>query len=246
MPVSRTEQAARNNAIWCDSVYRANGIPGEFHEDIWLNQNPALRHYPNAVTLLDQRNSTGQLGHIRDLVNSSLAGNWCVKDSFCALDLTALGFQILFEAEWIWLSATSIRPSRSTFGLDWARIQTGSELTKWETAWSGDPADRAATQRSPLFLPSLLADRDISFIAAYKDQEIVAGIVANRAAGVVGLSNFFAPSNDVVSCWSNCVTTAQASFQDLPLVGYERGPQLAIAQAMGFERLQRLKIWTRR
>jgi len=152
---------------------------------------------------------------------------------------------MFFEAQWIWLPATPIRPNRPASGLNWTSIRTASELVKWETAWSGNPADREAIQPSPLFLPSLLADRDISFIAAYKDQEIVAGIVANRTDSVVGLSNFFSPPDDITSYWAGCVATVQAIYPNLPLVGYELGPELAVAQGVGFERLNKLKVWTR-
>jgi hypothetical protein len=47
---ARAEQAARNNAIWCDTICRAHGVQGEFHGQLWLNRQPVPRFYPNAVT----------------------------------------------------------------------------------------------------------------------------------------------------------------------------------------------------
>jgi hypothetical protein len=37
-----------------------------------------------------------------------------------------------------------------------------------------------------MFLPALLSDPDIRFIAAYTEQQIVAGAIANRTGDVVG------------------------------------------------------------
>jgi hypothetical protein len=37
----------------------------------------------------------------------------------------------------------------------------------------------------------------------------------------------------------------QERFPDVPMVGYEHGPELAIAQEIGFEMLHPLKVWTR-
>ena len=92
----------------------------------------------------------------------------------------------------------------------------------------------------------MLTNPEIAFIAAYEGQTLVAGAIANRTDDVVGLSNVFVPPDDAEVFWTGCIAMAQEHFPDLPLVGYERGPQLAIAQEIGFEALQPLKVWTRR
>ncbi|MEZ4617397.1 MAG: hypothetical protein R2867_18065 [Caldilineaceae bacterium] len=55
--------------------------------------------------------------------------------------------------------------------------------------------------------------------------------------------NLFAPPEDRVAFWAGCVATAQERFPGLPLVGYESGADLALAQAVGFEKLQTLRVW---
>ena len=82
--------AARNNARWCDTVCRAHGYPGEFHDDIWLNRHRVPRFYPNAGTLAER--SQRQLELIDELLAASLPSGWAVKDSFCTLDLASRGF----------------------------------------------------------------------------------------------------------------------------------------------------------
>jgi hypothetical protein len=79
MTYSRVEQAARNNAVWCETICRVHGTPGEFHDTLWLNRHPVPRFYPNVVTLAPQAGTATQLAHIH------------------ALDLAVLGFQPLFD-----------------------------------------------------------------------------------------------------------------------------------------------------
>ena len=241
--LSKVEQAARNNAILCDTMCRAHGTSGEFHEAVWLNRHPVPRFYPNLITLSNQGYYTVQLAHVQDLVTSSLPGHWAVKDSFCELDLAAQAFQLVFEATWLWLAPSTLIPNGRGHGIQWVRLQDGSKLVKWETAWNDTPANSSSLQQPRLFLPSLLADPNIAFIAAYQGSEIIAGAIANRTDNVVGLSNIFAPPEDSASFWAGCVTTAKISFPGLPLVGYESGPELALAEAVGFEKLQMLRVW---
>ena len=240
----RVEQAVLNNAAWCETVCRVHGVPGEFHDKLWLNRHPVPRFYPNAVTLSTQGSTAAQLTAIQDLVATDLPGGWGVKDSFCSLDLTALGFQPLFEAMWLWHAPFQPLPERAASGLHWTQIQKAPELARWETAWSGSPANTPSAPQPPLFVPALLANPDVVFIVAYRDREPVAGAIANRTDDVVGLSNVFVPPDDPVAFWAGCVAMVQEHFPGMPLVGYEHGQDLAFAQAVGFEILHPLKIWT--
>jgi hypothetical protein len=245
MTPSQEEQAALNNAAWCDTLCRAHGASGEFDEAAWLNRHPVPRFYPNLVTLSSQGHAAAQLAHVQDLIASNLAGQWAVKDSFSELDLAELGFQLLFEATWLWRAPCAPLPDGTDRGIHWACLQSEAQLDRWENAWNGDPANHSSARQPRLFLPALLADPEIAFIAAYRGDELIAGAIANRTSTVVGLSNVFTPPEDAESFWMGCVATAVAHFPGRPLVGYESGPELALAQAVGFESLQNLRIWVR-
>jgi hypothetical protein len=246
MTPSRVEQAARNNAIWCDTVCRAHGVPGEFHDALWINRHTVPRFYSNAVTLSDGRAKAAQLAHLQALLDSRLPGSWSVKDSFRELDLTALGFQVLFEATWLWRPASPAIPQSVPAGVRWNQVRNASELAQWETAWNDDPANTSSAPQPRLFLPALLADQRIAFLAAYQGQVIVAGAIANRTGDVVGLSNVFVPkAEDRAWFWADCIAAIQDRFPGLPLVSYQRGPELALAQTVGFEPLQDLSVWIR-
>jgi hypothetical protein len=45
------EQAATNNALWCDADCATHQGPGAFHEDLWINRLGVPPAYPDVVTL---------------------------------------------------------------------------------------------------------------------------------------------------------------------------------------------------
>jgi hypothetical protein len=241
--IGKVRQAARNNALWCDAVCRAHCKPGEFRPAAWVNRHPAPRFHSNLVTLGCGEAAADQLAGIRELMAGGLAGPWTIKDSFNALALGPLGFVPLFKATWLWRDPSLLVPGAEPQGVRWAQVRKDAELRQWEAAWNGDPADGLAMPMQRQFMPPLLADRDIVFIAALRDDRIVAGAVANRTGRVVGLSNIFLPLEDSLGFRAGCVAMAQERYPGLPMVGYERGAALISMQALGFKRLQPLTVW---
>ena len=243
-PAARAVQAARNNALWCDTICRAHGIPTELHAQLWLSRQPVPRFYPNAVTFANPDAGSAQLAHMQRLLAEALPASAGVKDSFCTLDLAPIGFKLLFEATWLWRES---RPQldNAVVQADWLRVRDVDALAEWETAWNGQPSGEQAAPPARIFPPALLADPDIVFIAASVGQRIVAGAIANRTDDVVGLSNVFAPDGAAARFWPGCVGAAMDAFGGLSLVGYESGGELAIALAMGFEAVGPLRVWVR-
>ncbi|MDQ3705173.1 MAG: hypothetical protein M3437_08125 [Chloroflexota bacterium] len=235
-------QAAHNNAVWCDTVCRAHGKPGEFRQGMWLNRQTTPPFYPNAVTLGGPGESATQLEHVRELLQAQIPGAWAVKDSFCALDLAALGFELLFEAAWLYREASPPDPGPVSAGQRSARISTATDLILWERAWSGE-SDESEGEQGRIFPPVLLADENVVFIAIYEDQSIVAGAIGNRTGEVVGISNIFLPAHDIEQFRAWCVAGVMATFPGLPLVGYEAGQDLVAMQALGFEEVGPLRVW---
>src|SRR5262244_729780 len=126
------------------------------------------------------------------LVAIGLPGGCGVKDSFCALDLAALGFQPLFDATWLW--------------------RAPSELAQWETAWSGSPANNPSSEHPRLFLPALLADPELVFTRSRSGDRL------HRAAPVAGLDpvdRIWIPPNQglhlTASSLRSCVPAASGS-----------------------------------
>lgn len=236
----RYQQAAYNNAVWCNSVCRAHGNPGEFHEGIWISHHPTPLYYPNAVTTAPK--SQMQLEHIRALDAAGLGNEWAVKDSFAELELASFGYGLLFDASWIYLSPSVRLADSAVSDVQWKPLASASALKEWEAGWWGESP--ASTRQFP---DSLLEDADVTFLAAYKeDGHIIAGAIANRSEDVVGLSNFFVPSSDTKNYWPGCAAAIRTLFPDLPIVGYERDEELQLAHQAGFESVGPLRVWLKK
>lgn len=234
---ARAEAAAWNNAAFCDLMCAAHGRAGTFSESIWSTRVQAPPYYPNAVTLAGLERSVEQMAHIRALCHDGPRRPWAVKDSHAALRLEPLGFETMFTATWIWRAPAATGDPTPLAGWEPVRDETG--LAAWERAWRG--TSTVGAER--LFLPALLGRDDLCILAAWRGLEIVAGAIACRAAGVVGITNLFVAAGDAEAHWAPCASAVQAAFPGLPLVGYARGTALALAGRAGFEALSDLVVW---
>jgi hypothetical protein len=221
--------AARNNAAWCDIVCRTHGGGGAFSRDAWSTPTRSPQFYPDAVTL-DTGAGAEQL---LTLVDASTGCS--IKDSFATLDLTPAGFGLLFEAEWI------CRPTDdgSTPGIStaWQPITDPGSLVEWETAWAGSAGSTS------LFRPQLLEDPNVVVLGNHVAGEIVEGVVLNRGADVIGLTNLFTRRGDLDAAWNAATNTASALFPNEAIVGYESGSDLSAARRHGFVSLGPLLVW---
>lgn len=237
----RTTQAVYNNAVWCDTVCRAHGRPGEFRQGMWLNLHETPPFYPNAITLSASDGPAKQLEHLRELLEAGIPGAWAVKDSFSTLDLAPLGFRPVFDANWLYREELLPVPEADNVEVRPVRIGTAYDLSAWERAWSGGPG--AFQEESRIFLPSLLADDNVAFIAVWEDSSIVAGAIANRTGAVVGISNVFLPPHDGDRFRACCVAGVMELFPGLPIVGYEAGEDAIAMQRLGFAEVGPLRVW---
>ncbi len=242
------EQAARNNALWCDAVCRANDAPGDFHPSIWLNRHTVPPFYSNAVTLT-AGGAVQQAALIAEL--AAARRSFSVKDSFSALDLRPSGFHILFEATWLWREADLPAPGAPP-GLSWSVVRDEDALARWEAAWvAGDEAHagQPVADHERIFRRPLLAEPGVALLAGARDGAVIAVAAANLTGDadgqVVGLSNVFAPPDAVETAWAGAIAFAAGLFPGRPLVSYERGNDLTLARSMGFAPCGELRVWTR-
>jgi hypothetical protein len=235
---AQLQQAALNNASWCDAVCGAHQAPGCFDAGLWWNSGAVPRFYPNVVTLEPQpAHAQARLAALAAAHNG--AGVWSVKDSFACIDLSALGCRELFSARWLW-RAPLVTNLRAT-GLRWQHVADAGELAEWEHAWAGGGPPSAER----IFLPALLDDPSTAVIAFESDERVVAGMTAHRAAGVVGLSNVFVPADEPDRYRQACVHAAAALFPGLPLVSYELEAEVPAFERLGFETIAPLRVWVR-
>ncbi|WP_030347294.1 hypothetical protein [Streptomyces sp. NRRL S-1022] len=227
---SMVRAAARNNAEWCAAMSRSHGLAGEFGEEAWAAPARTPPYYPDAVTLAPGADPAALAARI-----DTTAPGASVKDSFADLDLTAAGFQVLFEAQWIH-RATSAAATAS--GLAWGVADAPDDLHAWALAWDDGDGD------ADLFRSELLGDA-ATFVLAGRDAggRVAAGAVASRSDQVVGVSNVFASDGGPDTAWLGVLEAVHRLFPDLPVVGYEHGAGLEAALRHGFEPVGPLRIW---
>lgn len=243
MNSSPVTEAIRNNVHWYDVMCGLHGSPGERHDAYWVNRG-AVPPYMSKLITLTVEDAEAQLEAIRSLVHLDPTACFSVKDAHQNLDLSGLGFEVLFQASWIHRRVDLPAPSDAA-GVAFRVVETPDELDAWERAWRGTRANVDARERPRVFLPELLQNPSVRLLLGLRDGAPVATAALNRSEGVVGLSNVFSDVEDAHSLFPGCVRLAQELYPGLPLVGYQRGEGLSAAQAAGFETVGRLTVWNR-
>lgn len=243
MTMLRVQEAAKNNAEWCQTVCHAHGIPGIQQEHLWYNSNPSPLFYPNVVTTTGKAGIESQMEVINQLLQSHLPGGWTVKDSFHCLDLRSMGFRILFEATWLFRPVQPIPPRVESIPISISTIQTKPALQKWESAWKGNSSDRL-NQPLNTFKPELLANPNVTILGGIYDLQVICGVIANRSSNIVSVSNLFASTRDPLSFQRiACLQAVCKQFSKSAVVGYEQKHALPAYLSMGFEEIFPLRIW---
>jgi len=183
-----------------------------------------------------------QMALIGELAGERAA--FSVKDSFACLDLRPLGFEILFEASWLWRDASRAAPPDAG-DLSWSVINGAKRLAAWEAAWAGLHDGETVPRAARVLRPALLAEPGLSLLAGERDGRIVAVAAANVTGHVAGVSNVFAQAADADACWAGATAFIIRLYPGRALVGYERGDDLARARGAGYQAVAPLRVWAR-
>ena len=198
------------------------------------------QHAPQAAVLPERDHP--EAGVTASETGAGQHGPYAVKDSFASLDLAPEGLEPLFDADWI--ACLSVPAGPPDDDLCWDPVTAARGPAQWETAWAG--GDSAATPESaPLFRPELLADPRCTVLACRQQGALVAGAIANATGQVTGISNVFSTALPAGPLWASALPAVTALRPGLPIVGYERGANLAAARQAGGQVLGPLRVWAR-
>lgn len=245
MNLSKLELAVLNNIHWYQAMFLAHGLASTLDERLWWSHQSPPPFHSNLVVRSPTTTLSDVAACVRELEIPPRPVGWSMKDSYARLDMLGLGFEELFNAEWIWRDPQGPVPHPPTSRLSWSRVTTTGALGAWEDAWSGDATNNPQAAGARQFPEPLLASTDHAFFAGHLDGQLVAGGIANLSPGVVGLSNLFATPALADQAWTGLVNCISAAFPNLPIVGYERGADLQQARHVGFESIGKLRIWCR-
>ena len=220
----RAIMAAHNNADWYAMMGDLHGCRYRRTSAAFVMRDPPPP-YHSWMTTLDPDDTRAQLAIIqahRDVPGFGL------KDGFSALDLEPYGLQNRFSAQWIYADAP-----RAADTTGWEQITTAQDLEMWEAAWKGTPPSDIRQ-----FPESILSRADVGIWGRRTPSGFDAGGIANLSPDCVGLSNVFGQG-----AFGPMAVLAHAWSDHRPMVGYERGDDLAVAVAAGCAVTGDLRVW---
>lgn len=221
---TRVDIAVWNNIAWCGLVCDTHEIAHISKEHVWGTLDKAPQFYPDIITT----SKHGTVEEVMDFIgNREIAS---LKDSFASLDLSPLGFTVLFEAEWIYHE--SVTEASEPAQESWRMISTEQELARW-TSVNG---------LEKVVKPALLQHEDVKIFTCEQNGAL-SGFIANVGANAVGISNVFSASQTSKNLWLDIPKVVAAEFPGLPLVGYESNGDLAAALSSGWTSVGPLRVW---
>ncbi|MFB9326542.1 hypothetical protein ACFFSY_11515 [Paenibacillus aurantiacus] len=227
--MTRIDMAVQNNIDWCATVCELYGVAHTAEGQLWGTVAPAPPFYPDLITATS--------GATTDDVKQWLASRNVnsLKDSYANLDMTPLGFKLLFEAQWITHNPPLSARHATADEPQWTIVASEHELAQWA----------AASEMPHLMKPALLQRQDVKVFMREADGEVF-GFIANVSEGAVGISNVFETANlGRNTLWPSIAGAASAQFPELPLVGYEHGETLDAALRAGWTTIGPLRVWIR-
>lgn len=239
----RQELAVLNNAYWYRAMFHAHRLAYALDDLMWRSAAAPPPFHSNLVVLSPAVDMQCVREQLTTLEHTLSAAGFSMKDSFANLDLGAYGYEVLFHANWIWHEPLDARTTGESG--NWTTINSPEDLEAWEDAWWGDARNTLGSLPNKQFPASLLAGPHHRFFAKLEGKTIVAGAVANRSPGAVGLSNTFRVDAPVFDDWTGLMLCVRDHFPGVPMVGYERERALDVAMDAGFVPTGALRVWQR-
>jgi hypothetical protein len=218
----RAVMAARNNLDWHEMMWGLRGLQYVCDLQGFRAIDPPPPYHGWAVAAHGA--PVAQI--VADYANQAGFG---IKDASGAANLTEQGLVPLFKASWIHHPPSDGMPD------GWEAIKTPQALLQWEAAWK---VTSPTSQRQ--FPDPILQRSDVAIFGRRAGQGYDAGVIANLSDDCVGLSNGFG-----ADIWPAATQLCGCFGAGRPVVGYERGADLADALAAGWQVAGDLTVWVR-
>jgi len=221
----RLRSAVDASIGWYEDLCALHGVGSVLTDGLWSSLRPPPPLHSDAVVVEPSVTAAAVLARIAEREHGGF------KDSFATIDMAGEGMDLLFSATWIHRA-----PDREGAGPGhgWSVVTTAAELAEWT----------AGHDTAEVLLPGLLQRAHFKILAKHEADGIVAGAVARLGSGVIDVSNVHALPGHTVD-WAELASVIESHFPGRPLVGYERGDDLAAAIDGGFEPVGDLRVWVR-
>ena len=218
----RLRAAVDANVGWYDDICGSHGIATVLRDGLWSAVGPPPPLHSGIVVV--EPAATAE--QVLERLTTTSGG---VKDSFASVDLAVHGWSLLFSASWLYRPPA---PAPRTAPPGWTAVRTAERLAAWT----------AGHDTTGVLLPDLLRSGHLVVLERQVDGVAVAGAVARLGTGTVELSNVHAAPGHELD-WDELAAVSAHLFPHRPLVGYERGDDLAAALAGGFTVTGELRVW---
>ena len=223
---SRLRSAVDASVGWYEDICTLHGVGSILVDGVWSALDPPPPLHSDAVVVEPAVPADRVLMRLKGREHGGL------KDSFATMDLSGEGMDLLFSATWIHREGGQGRGRAAP--TEWSAVTTVSGLAEWT----------GQHDTGEVLLPPLLRRGHFRILARRVDGRIVAGAVARLGSGVVDVSNVYAVPGHAVD-WAELAGVVGEYFPGRPMVGYERGDDLAAALDGGFVPVGELRVWIR-
>jgi GNAT superfamily N-acetyltransferase len=235
--------AAMNNVLQSEAVLAALGSRGTFTDDFWTNEHAFDVPYANGATLGAATAAASHYAAIERLTAARPSGApTYIMDSWTALDLAPLGYQIRLADEWF----IRALPVEQRLEPRVESIASAARLAEFEAASvAGFGAIPPATA-GHTYHPSLLDDDRFHFFGARIDGDIVAGVMLFRESRCTGVYTFFTlPDFRGHGLGSAVLRHALNHAPDTLLATNPSPLSRRIFERLGFQPVGERRIWMR-
>jgi len=241
---------ASNSADHSEAVLSALGSQGVRGASFCSNSHRFRIPHGHGITLRGPEFADEHLSAVRDLLSRRLEGQTTViADSWSALDLTGLGFQVLFRDPWLYRQPgpppTIPRPE----GLLIERVTTPEHLAEFEAASCegfGAP-DFSVIGPHGFYAASLVEDPHMIFFTGRVNGRVAAGAMAHVSDGLAGVNTLFTLAGSRGRGYGEAMAwAATLARPDLPAMTTASEMSERIFRRMGYVEIGQRTAWIRR
>jgi GNAT superfamily N-acetyltransferase len=237
----KLEIAIRNFVDHCQAIPTALGSPGTRTPYFAANQHTLDIPYPNGITIGGVENSQSHIVQIQQLMAARPPNaKTGVVDAYPNLDLTPLGFEMMFDSPWAYREPTEPNPPPQ-IDRPIETVRTPEQLLKFDRAAAigfGQP------HADTVYSNPLLNDDRYRFCFIRQSGEVVAGVQTFTNEESVGIYTLFTLADHQRKGYAAAlVYEALARAPGLPAITNPNDNSDRVFESNGFTRIGTRTIW---